>query len=102
MPCHSLLCGVLRQHATALALVVLSGIAHPVHAEEPPFDDQLFRRCVGWMLSGKGGAMIENMCIAEYSIPAPSLAGFDTELEREVCATVFDEQAKRARGARIR
>lgn len=96
--------------AAALATCCAAAAAVPARAQDYPFDDQLFRRCVGWMLSGKGGALIENLCIADYDMPAPSLflcarktlAGFESEAEREGCAVIFDEQAKRTREGRVR
>ncbi len=49
------------------------GSIGPAVPAEPAFDDPLFRKCVSWMLDGNRGALIENLCIADYSIPPPSL-----------------------------
>jgi len=77
---------------------------------EPSFDDPMFRRCVTWMLNGEGGALIDNICLDEYEIPPPSLflcarkvsTGFASASDREGCAIVYDEQAKKIRAGFIR
>jgi hypothetical protein len=74
------------------------------------FDDPMFRRCLRWMLDGKAGALIDNICQDEYEIPPPSIflcarkvmAGFQSPADREVCAMIFEEQAVKARAGFIR
>jgi len=93
---------------TLLALG-LSG-ASAAAPREQSFDDPMFRRCVTWMLDGQGGALIDNICLDEYEIPPPSLficarkirTGFLSATDREGCAIVFDEQAKKTRAGFIR
>lgn len=75
-----------------------------------PFDDPLFRRCISWMLEGSGGALIDNLCLENFAIPPPSifscarkvLTGFQSDADREGCALIFEEQAKRARAGAVR
>jgi hypothetical protein len=97
----------LRRWHWPLAVVFLVGAGTDSRAApvEPAFDDPLFRRCISWMLKGEGGALIDNLCIADYSIPPPSLficarkvlAGFESDADRDGCALIFEEQARRAR-----
>ena len=94
------------------ALVLLAGVGASGRAAqaEPPFDDPLFRKCVSWMLDGKRGALIDNLCVANYSIPPPSLficarkvlAGFESDADRAGCAFLFEEQARRARAGWVK
>lgn len=93
-------------------LVLLAGTGAAGHGAraEPPFDDPLFRKCVSWMLDGKRGALIDNLCVANYSIPPPSLficarkvlAGFESDADRAGCAFLFEEQARRARAGWVK
>ena len=92
-------------------LVVLGLCGAPAAATpEQSFDDPMFRRCVTWMLDGQRGALIENICVDEYDLPSPSLficarkvrTGFLSASEREGCAIVFDEEAKKVRAGFIR
>ena len=77
---------------------------------ETLFDDPLFRHCVSWMLDGQRGALIENQCLDEYDIPPPSLllcarkvqTGFASPTDREACAIVYEEQAKKVRAGYVR
>jgi hypothetical protein len=104
--------GGLRPRLWLPALIVLVGVGSigPVVPAEPAFDDPLFRKCVSWMLDGNRGALIENLCIADYSIPPPSLficarkvlAGFESVADRDGCAILFEEQARRARAGRVK
>ena len=72
--------------------------------------DPTFQRCIEWMLSGKRGAFIQDVCLLDYGIPTPSIlicarktsAAFDSSAEREGCAILFEEQAKRARATYAR
>jgi hypothetical protein len=73
-------------------------------------DEPLFRRCIDWMMSGYGGSMIDNVCLEEYEIPPPSLficarkvrIGFTSEADREGCAIIFDEEARKARAGYVK
>jgi hypothetical protein len=72
---------------------------------EQSFDDPMFKRCIAWMLDGNKGALIGNICLDEYEIPSPSLflcarkvkRGFPSSADREGCALLFEEQAKKVR-----
>lgn len=96
--------------ALVAAIAVVPAHRGPADAAELPFDDGLFRRCISWMLSGEGGALIDNLCTANYALPSPSMfmcarksiSGFDSVQDREVCAIIFDEQAKKARAGKVR
>jgi hypothetical protein len=91
----------------AAALLCLAGPAERLSAagRDAMFDDPLFRRCIGWMLDGYRGAMLQNVCLEEFELPPPSLflcarkirLGFASENDREGCALVFEENARRAR-----
>lgn len=96
----------------ALAALLIA-VAQPLQAQsevEALFDNADFRRCVAWMLEGYRGALIQNPCVEHYNLPAPSLVlcarkvrdGFESETDRETCAIVFDEQAKKTRAGYIR
>lgn len=100
-------------HRIAIApLAVLLAAAPPAGAASPEqlFEDPLFRRCVAWMLRSEGGALIDNLCIDYYLIPPPSLfrcaretvSGFASETDREICAVIFEEQARKARAGKVR
>jgi hypothetical protein len=77
---------------------------------ESPFDDPLFRRCINWMLSGNGGALIDNLCLEHYSLPPPSLflcarrvmTGFKSQADQEGCAILFEEEAKKVRAGYVK
>lgn len=70
----------------------------------------MLRRCIDWMMNGYKGAFIQELCLSEYGIPPPSLvlcvqkvqSGFVSTNEREACAVIFEEQAKRARAGYIK
>jgi hypothetical protein len=74
------------------------------------FDDPLFRRCIDWMMNGSGGALIDNLCLDEFALPPPSLficarkvrTGFTSEADREGCAILFDEEARKVRAGYVR
>ena len=91
-----------------LVLVLLGAGADT--PEDRLFDDPMFRRCLHWMLDGKAGALIDNICQDEYEIPSPSIflcarevtTGFLSPNDREVCAIIFEEQAMKARAGFIR
>jgi len=90
-------------------VLALSG-ASAAESQEHSFDDPMFRRCVNWLLHGEKGALIENICIDEYEIPPPSLflcarkvkTGFTSSDDREVCAILFEEEAKKVRAGFVR
>src|SRR5215471_21626933 len=91
-----------------LSLQLLS--AGQAASQECSFDDPMFRRCLSWMLTGQRGALIDSLCLDEYNIPAPSIflcareaySGFPSSTDRETCAIIFDEEAKKVRAAFIR
>lgn len=93
--------------ATGFFIVLASTSAAP---KSHSFDDPLFRRCIDWMMSGYGGSLIDNLCLDEYELPPPSLficarkirTGFASPTDREVCAILFDEQAKKVRAGYIK
>jgi hypothetical protein len=94
--------------------IVATGLASPTADAQTIMDrlasDPLFQRCVEWMLSGKRGAFIQEVCLLDYGIPPPSIlicarkteAAFDSPAEREGCAILFEEQAKKARATYAR
>jgi hypothetical protein len=94
--------------ATLLPLGAAAG-ATPA-ARENMFNDPLFRRCISWMLDGYRGALLQNFCMDEYELPQPSLflcarkirSGFTSASDREGCAIVFEEEAKKVRAGYIR
>jgi len=95
-----------------LSMLLVLGLSDASAAEprDQLFNDPMFRRCVSWMLDGQRGALIQNLCLDEYEIPPPSLflcarkvqTGFPSPTDREVCAIVFEEQAKKVRAGFIR
>jgi hypothetical protein len=102
--------------ATRIALpflpVLLFALLPGAHAAsfEHSFDDPIFRRCVNWMLDGSRGALIDNICIDEYDIPPPSLficarkvrTGFQSADDRDGCALLFEEQARKVRAGYVK
>ena len=94
---------------SALLVLGLSGTC-AAGSREALFDDPMFRRCVTWMLNGEGGALIDNICLDEYEIPPPSLflcarkveTGFLSPTDREGCAIIFEEQAKKVRAGYVK
>ena len=86
------------------------GIAMADDEGEAMFADPMLRRCVFWLLTGTRGALIEPLCTDEYQVPPPSLficarkvrTGFQSQTELEVCAVIFDEEAKKARSGYVR
>ena len=88
-----------------LSILLVLGPSGTSGAEprEQLFDDPIFRRCVNWMLDGQRGALIQDLCLDEYEIPPPSLflcarkvqTGFLSSIDREGCAIIFEEQAKK-------
>ena len=94
-------------------LMFLAGsavIGVPAATADSRFDDPIFQRCITWMLDGYRGALLQNICMDEYNLPQPSLflcarkiqTGFASEVDREFCAVVFEEEAKKARGGYIK
>jgi hypothetical protein len=98
----------MRRLACIALLVASTGIA--ASAVDERFDDPVFRRCISWMLDGYRGALLQNICMDEYDLPQPSLflcarkirTGFASENDRDYCAVVFDEEAKKVRGGYIK
>jgi hypothetical protein len=74
------------------------------------FDDPLFRRCYNWMTQGKGGALIDNLCIDLYGLPPPTLFicarniqdGFSSAVEQKTCELVFEEYARKSKNGHVR
>lgn len=74
------------------------------------FDEDLFRKCYRWMTEGKGGALIDNLCLDIYGIPPPTLficarkiqEGFDSEADRKSCVFVFEDYTRRIAESRVR
>jgi hypothetical protein len=95
---------------STLLVFGLSGTSAAAPREQL-FDDPMFQRCVSWMLDGqRGGGGIQNICLDEYEIPPPSLflcarkvqTGFASPTDREGCAIVYEEQAKKVRAGYIK
>jgi hypothetical protein len=99
----------MRSLIPSAVLVLGLVISSAAMADEHSFDDPMFRRCVTWMLDGQRGSMIDNVCMTEYEIPPPSLfmcarkvqTGFASATDREACAIIFEEQAKKVRAGFI-
>ena len=97
---------LMRSTVLLLGLVASSAAL----ADERSFDDPMFRRCVNWMLDGERGSMIDNVCLDEYGIPPPSLflcarkvqSGFTSATDREACALIFEEQARKVRAGFVK
>jgi hypothetical protein len=97
---------VLLTACVVLGNSALSFAAPPDHA----FDDPLFQRCISWMLDGYRGALLQNVCMDEFELPQPSLflcarkirTGFASEADREGCAIIFEEEAKKVRNGYIK
>lgn len=95
--------------ATAAAAALFAGLPGQAQAQEI-FDESLFRRCYNWLTEGKGGALIDNLCLERYGIPPPTLFicarkiqdGFDSEGDRKGCAFVFEDYARQVKESRIR
>jgi hypothetical protein len=91
------------------ALLAAAAPASPADRDKI-FDDPLFRRCVSWMLDGQRGAMLQNVCLEEFELPPPSLflcarkirLGFASPEDREGCAMIFEENARRARAGYVK
>jgi hypothetical protein len=98
--------------ALILSMLFVLGLSGTSAAEprQQSFDDPMFRRCLTWMLDGQRGASLDLICLDEYKIPPPSLflcarkvqTGFLTSTDREVCAVIFEEQAKKVRAGFLR
>jgi hypothetical protein len=62
------------------------------------------------MLDGSKGALIDNICLDEYDMPPPSLficarkvrTGFRSANDREGCALLFEEQARKVRAGYVK
>lgn len=74
------------------------------------FDDALFRKCINWMLDGTGGGLIQNLCVEYYALPSPSIfqcarkvmTGFQSSMDQEGCAVIFEDQAEKVRAGYIK
>lgn len=96
----------------ALVTTVMAAILAPLPAAaaNERFEDPMFRRCIDWMVDGRGGALIENICIDEYELPSSSLAlcakkvrsGFRSTADQEGCALVFEDYARQVRAGFVR
>lgn len=100
----------MRNTILLLPLVLLLLGADTGTLGDHAFDDPMFRRCVLWMLDGKKGALIDNICEDEYEIPPPSIflcarkikEGFLSENDQEVCALIFEEEARKVRAGFVK
>jgi hypothetical protein len=103
---------MIRPSLLAMPAILLLGMLGEIRtaSAEPPFDDPLFRRCISWLLDGNEGALIDNLCLDDYSLPSPSLFlcarraldGFSSEVDREGCAVLFEEQARKTRSGFVK
>src|SRR5262249_45450476 len=90
--------------------VILIGASASAAPKADVFDDPLFRRCISWLMEGTGGALIQPLCIDDFGLPPPSLffcarkiqTGFTSEADREGCAILFEEEAKKMRAGYIK
>jgi hypothetical protein len=93
-----------------VALLVWSPSPPLAAAPDHAFGDPLFQRCINWMLDGYRGALLQNVCMDEFDLPQPSLflcarkirTGFQSETDREACAIIFEEEAKKVRDGYIK
>lgn len=97
--------------ALAILLLVLLGEAGAARAaEEPPFDDPMFRRCVTWLMTGERGALIDNVCLDEFDLPSPSMficarkvrTGFKSKTDQEACAIILEEEIKKVKAGYVK
>lgn len=101
--------GLALRSSPMLLFLLLMPPGHAAPRDEL-FEDPLFRRCIAWMLDGNQGALIENLCIDDFAIPPASIfacarkvmTGFRSAADREGCALVFEEQARRARAGYVK
>ena len=93
------------------AVLAFAGWTEPSAAfSDKTFSDPLFQRCITWMLEGYRGALLQNVCMEEFDLPQPSLflcarkirTGFASQTDREACAILFEEEAKKVRSGYIR
>ena len=79
-------------------------------AEEPPFDDPMFRRCVSWLMTGERGALIDNVCLDEYDLPSPAMficarkvrQGFKSKTDQEACTIILEEEIKKVKAGYVK
>jgi len=79
-------------------------------AEQPPFDDPMFRRCVTWLMTGERGAFIDNLCLEEFDLPSPSMficarkvrLGFKSKTDQAACVIVLEEEIKKIRAGYVK
>ena len=101
-----------RMRIPTVSMLFIFGLFGASAAEplQQSLDDPMFRRCLTWMLDGQKGARLDSICLDEYELPAPSVflcarkvqTGFLSITDREVCAIVFEEQAKKVRAGFLR
>ena len=95
-----------------LSMLFVLGLSGTSAAEprELSLDDPMFKRCLNWMLNGQRGAGLDGICLDEYELPGPAIflcarkvqTGFRSPTDREVCAIVFEEQAKKVRAGFVK
>ena len=94
-----------------ILLVLSLGCANAAtSAEPPPFDDPMFRRCVTWLMTGEGGALIDNVCLEEFDLPSPSMficarkvrLGFKSKTDQQACAIVLEEEIKKVKAGFVK
>lgn len=91
-------------------LLLCSTCSIATAAEEPPFDDPMFRRCVAWLMNGEKGALIDNICLEEFDLPSPSMficarkvrLGFKSKTDQEACAIILEEEIKKIRAGYVK
>jgi len=79
-------------------------------AEQPNFDDPMFRRCVSWLMTGEKGALIDNVCLDEFDLPSPAMficarkvrMGFASKTDQDACVIILEEEIKKVRGGYVK
>jgi hypothetical protein len=100
----------MRRIAVVIALAYAAALPAAAAPKDERFEDPTFQRCLVWMLDGYRGALLQNVCMDEYELPQPSLflcarklrTGFASENDREACAILFEEEAKKVRKGYIK
>lgn len=91
-------------------LLLCSASGWAVAAEQPNFDDPMFRRCVSWLMTGERGALIDNVCLDEYDLPSPAMficarkvrQGFKSKTDQAACAIIFEEEIRKVKAGFVK